>query len=51
LAHLLAAQQAQLHGLQDALVAARKQPIWNSSPVRIGEAGLALLGVAKLLGR
>ena len=50
LAALTQAQQVQLHGLQDALVAARRVPIWNATAVRVVELALAVKGVASIFG-
>jgi len=49
LASLLRAQAVQLRGLQDALVAARKRPLWDAPSVKIAEGALALYGLARLV--
>lgn len=51
LANLLAASQAQAHGLAAALVQARRTPLLERTPFKVVELGLALYGGAKLLGR
>ena len=49
LAGLLRAQQAQLRGLQDALVASRRKPLWDAPSVKIAEGALALYGLARII--
>jgi hypothetical protein len=49
LAGLLRAQQVQLRGLQDALVASRRKPFLERGPFPVAEKVLALYGLARLV--
>lgn len=50
LAALLRASEAQIAGLQVALVKARHVPLWNTPAVKVVQLALALKGVASIFG-